>query len=124
MAIELALAEIDLTELKGLTKSKKYLRIALGKSNMIIPTDKNIKTVTDLRENTMELLKQTKVSGPTMIFHHSKPMAVMLSIDEYSNMTEMLEDYLDIQEAKESEENPQTGGINLKQLAKKYGLSI
>jgi len=91
---------------------------------MIIPTEKNIKTVTDLRERTLELLRQTKSSGPTIIFHHSKPMAIMLSVDEYSNMTEMLEDYLDIQEAKESEENPQTGGINLKQLAKKYGLSI
>lgn len=91
---------------------------------MIIPTEKNIKTVTDLRERTLELLRQTKVSGPTIIFHHSKPMAIMLSIDEYSNMTEMLEDYLDIQEAKDLEENPQKGGLSLKQLAKKYGLNI
>lgn len=70
---------------------------------MIIPTEKNIKTVTDLREKTLELLRQTKSGGPTIIFHHSKPMAVMLSIDEYTNMAEMLEDYLDIQEAKERE---------------------
>lgn len=91
---------------------------------MLIPTEKNIKTVTDLRERTLELLRQTKVSGPTIIFHHSKPMAVMLSIDEYSNMAEMLEDYLDIQEAKELEENPQKGGISLKKLAQKYQLDF
>lgn len=90
---------------------------------MIIPTAKNIKTVTDLRERTLQLLRQTKNSGPTIIFHHSKPMAIMLSIDEYSNMTEMLEDYFDTQEAKELEENSQKGGISLKQLAKKYGLN-
>lgn len=91
---------------------------------MIIPTEKNIKTVTDLREKTLELLRQTKVSGPTIIFHHSKPMAVMLSIDEYSNMAEMLEDYLDVQEAKEFEENPQKGGISLKKLAQKYQINF
>ena len=91
---------------------------------MIIPTEKNIKTVTDLRERTLELLRQTKTSGPTIIFHHSKPMAIMLSIDEYSNMSEMIEDYMDIQEAKELEDNPQKGGVNLKQLAKKYDLNL
>ena len=91
---------------------------------MIIPNEKNIKTVTDLRERTLELLRQTKISGPTIIFHHSKPMAIMLSLDEYSNMTEMLEDYMDIQEAKDLEDNPQKGGINLKKLAKKYSVDI
>lgn len=91
---------------------------------MIIPTEKNIKTVTDLRENTMELLRQTKSSGPTIIFHHSKPMAVMLSIDEYSNMAEMLEDYLDTQEAKELEEHPEKGGVTLEEFAKEYKLKL
>lgn len=91
---------------------------------MLIPTEKNIKTVTDLRERTLELLRKTKSSGPTIIFYHSKPMAVMLSIDEYSNMAEMLEDYLDTQEAKELEEDPQKGGLSLKQIAKKYQLNF
>ncbi len=87
---------------------------------MIIPTAKNTKTITDLREKALEMLEQTKKSGPTFIFHHSKPKAVMLSIEEYSNMMEMLEDYFDSLKAKELEENPQRGGISLDQLIKKY----
>lgn len=89
---------------------------------MIMPTSKNTKTITDLREKAVELLEQTKKSGPTFIFHHSKPKAVMLSIDEYSNMMEMLEDYFDSLTAKELEENPQKGGTSLEQLSKKYNL--
>ena len=91
---------------------------------MIIPTAKNTKTITDIREKAIELLEDTKKSGPTFIFHHSKPKAVMLSIEEYSNMMEMLEDYFDSLKGKELEENPQKGGIALEQLAKKYRLSV
>lgn len=89
---------------------------------MIMPTAKNTKTITDLRERALDLLKQTKKEGPTFIFHHSKPKAVMLSIEEYSNLMEMLEDYFDTLTAKELEENPQKGGISLEQLTKKYHL--
>lgn len=89
---------------------------------MIIPTDKNTKTITDLREKAVELLEQTKKSGPTFIFHRSKPKAVMLSIEEYSTLMEMLEDYFDSLKAQELEENPEKGGVNLEQLAKKYNL--
>lgn len=89
---------------------------------MIIPTDKNTKTITDLREKAVELLEQTKKSGPTFIFHRSKPKAVMLSIEEYSTLMEMLEDYFDSLKAQELEENPEKGGISLEQLAKKYNL--
>lgn len=91
---------------------------------MIIPTAKNTKTITDLREKALELLEQTKKLGPTFIFHHSKPKAVMLSIEEYSNMIAMLEDYFDSLKAKELEENPQRGGISLDQLIKKYNLNV
>lgn len=89
---------------------------------MFIPTAKNTKTVTDLREKPVELLDQIQKSGPAFIFQHSKPKAVMLSIEEYANMVEMLEDYFDSLKAKELEENPQKGGISLAQLAKKYRL--
>ncbi|MDO8573560.1 MAG: type II toxin-antitoxin system prevent-host-death family antitoxin [Candidatus Daviesbacteria bacterium] len=90
---------------------------------MIMPTAQNTKTITDLREKALELLEQTKKAGPTFIFHHSKPRAVMLSIEEYSNMMEMLEDYFDSLKAKDLEENLQKGGITLDTLIKKYHLS-
>ena len=91
---------------------------------MIIPTSRNTKTITDLREKTVELLEQIKNSGPTFIFHHSKPKAVMLSIEEYSNMMSMLEDYFDALKAKEMEEEGAKGGISLDQLIKKYQLNV
>lgn len=91
---------------------------------MIIPTAKNTKTITDLREKAVELLAQIKSSGPTFIFHRSKPKAVMLSIEEYSNMMEMLEDYFDSLKAQELEENPEKGGITLEALIKKYNVAV
>lgn len=91
---------------------------------MIIPTIKNTKTITDLRENAVEMLEQARKIGPTFIFHHSKPKAVMLSIEEYSNMMEMLEDYFDALKAKELEEEGEKGGISLDQLIKKYQLNV
>lgn len=91
---------------------------------MIIPTTKNTKTVTDLRERAVEMLEQTKKIGPTFILHRSKPKAVMLSIEEYSNMMEMLEDYFDALKAKELEEEGEVGGISLDQLIRKYNLTV
>jgi len=91
---------------------------------MIIPTAENTKTITDLREKAVELLEQIKSSGPTFIFHHSKPKAVMLSIEEYSNIMEMMEDYFDSLKAKELEESPEKGGITLAALIKKYNVAV
>ena len=91
---------------------------------MLIPTVKNTRTITDLREKALEMLEQTKKVGPTFIFHHSKPKAVMLSIEEYSNMVEMLEDYFDTLKAKTLEEEDEKGGISLEQLIKKYNLNV
>ena len=91
---------------------------------MVIPTIKNTKTITDLRENTVDMLEQTEKGGPTFIFHHSKPKAVMLSIEEYSNMVEMLEDYFDAIKAKSLEDEGEKGGIELDQLIKNYQLNV
>lgn len=91
---------------------------------MIIPTIKNTKTITDLREKTVEILEQTKKTGPTFIFHRSRPKAVMLSVDEYANIIEMLEDYFDSLRAQELEENPENGGLELSELIKKYKLNV
>lgn len=81
---------------------------------MIIPTDKNIKTVTDLRENPIALLEQISKSGPAFIFQHSKPKAVMLSIEEYSNMIEVVEDHM-----KKNLNKAKQGSLELLKLAQK-----
>ena len=91
---------------------------------MLMPTTQNTKTVTDLRERAVELLSQLKKGGPTYIFLHNKPKAVMLSMEEYQELLETLEDYTDALSAKEIEANPEKGGKTISQLAKKYNLNV
>lgn len=63
---------------------------------MMIPVANDIKTVTDLRENTLALLNGIqKRSRPTIIMHHNSPKAVMLSIKKYNQLVEAVEDYMD-----------------------------
>ena len=62
----------------------------------MIPTAQNVKTITDLRERALELLDQVKKSAePVYVFHRSKPKAVILSIEEFSKLKELIEDLED-----------------------------
>ena len=64
----------------------------------------NLKTVTNLREKTMLILKQAqKTVEPMYILHHSKPQAVLLGIDAYSKLRDLAEDAIDTQSAQEYE---------------------
>lgn len=91
---------------------------------MLMPTIRNTKTITDLREKALQLLSQVQKEGPAYIFHHSKPRAVMLSMDAYAGILDTLEDHLDTIKARQLEENPEIGGISLVELAKKYKLNV
>ena len=96
---------------------------------MMIPTADDIKTVTDLRENTLSLLALVqKKDRPTIIMHNNSPKAVMLSIDEYNNLMEAIEDYRDELEAIELEKQAKKATknelITLKDIAKKHRLKI
>lgn len=67
-------------------------------------TSKNVKTISDMRENARGLLREAKSSDtPLYIFYRSKPEAVMLSLEEYQKMADMVEDYLDGIRARELE---------------------
>ena len=69
---------------------------------MIMPTEENTKTVTDLREDVVKILASLqKQKGPQFIFYKSKPKAVLLAIKEYQGLLELLEDYEDSLEASE-----------------------
>lgn len=92
---------------------------------MIIPTAENVKTVTDLRENIINILAAVnKREGPTYIFHHSRPRAILLSIEEYIKLQELLEDYSDAIEAMELEKNPEKGGQSLEEVAHELGITL
>ena len=58
---------------------------------MLIPTKKNIATVTDLRTRTIDLLKEVEKEGVKYVFQRSDPKAVLLSMEEYENLIEDLE---------------------------------
>ena len=71
---------------------------------MLIPTPQNTKTVSDLRERPVELLKILGSSyGPLYIFYRSKPNAVMISLEAYQKLLDLAEDYLDSLKAEEYE---------------------
>lgn len=62
----------------------------------MIPTAQNTKTITDLREKALDLLDQVEeTTEPVFVFHNSKPRAVLMSIDEYSKLKELIEDLED-----------------------------
>jgi len=67
---------------------------------MLIPTKYNTKTITEIRENTLGVLRDAAEKGLVYVTHHSKPQAVIIDIDEFVSMQEMLEDYQDLQDAR------------------------
>ena len=91
---------------------------------MFIPTSDNTKNITDLRENTIQLLKDVNRLGTVYIMQRSDPKAVMLSIDEFKRMQELLEDYLDELDAKELSNEPLGKLTPHSEIVKKYAKKI
>ena len=91
---------------------------------MLIPTSNTISTVTDLRINTIKVLKDVQKNGMKYVFSRSKPEAVLLSMDEYRRMIEKIEDQTDSQFAIELSKLPKTNSISLENVAKEYGVDL
>lgn len=87
---------------------------------MLIPTNQNIKTITDMRENALKLLDEVKSQGLIYLFHHSHPKAVMLSIDEFQKINELLEDHLDELEASKLAKEERGERIPFSKIISKY----
>ena len=87
---------------------------------MLIPTSKNVKTITDMREDALGLLEQVKQNGVTYIFHRSEPKVVMMDIDEFVRMQELLEDYFDEIDVQELEKKPIGKLIPEEDIIKEY----
>jgi len=63
---------------------------------MIVPTDKDISTITDMREKTLKILQMVQnKKKPTIIMYRNSPKAILLSVKRYNQLMDMLEDYLD-----------------------------
>lgn len=89
---------------------------------MLIPTAKNTKTITDMREDALGVLKDVEKIGITYIFHHSKPKVVMLPVETFVRLNEILEDYFEEQELQKILAKPVKLGKSLAEINKEYGL--
>ncbi len=69
----------------------------------MIPTKKNVRTITDMRERALKLLKEVKSSRePIYIFNRSNPEAVLLDVESFKNLMEQLEDARDARDLEEA----------------------
>lgn len=95
---------------------------------MLIPTNQNVRTISDMRENALQLLKDTEKEGPTYIFHRSKPKAVILAMKEFIKIQELFEDYHDemlaIRLERKLKKTLKKDLIPLSKLAKKHGVKM
>lgn len=87
---------------------------------MILPTSQNVKTVTDLREDTLGVLRDVQKFGLVYLFQHSDPKAVVISMNEFAKLQEAYEDYIDNQEAAELEAEDTSDAVEFKTIAHKY----
>ena len=87
---------------------------------MLIPTVQNVKTITDMREDALNLLNEVDENGLAYIFHRSEPKAVILSIKDFIFLQEALENLQDFKDAKSLTEEKRGNGVSLKSIAKKY----
>ena len=91
----------------------------------MLPLADDYKTVTDLRENTVALLRLLeKKRNPTIIVHRNSPKAVMISISEYNRMLQSLEDNYDEQLALALEKEPKRNGVPLEEVARELGVKL
>jgi len=84
----------------------------------------NIRTVTDMRINTIGLLKQVKKHGYKYIFRGSVPEAVLVDIKQYHKWMDELEDQRDAEYAKKLVSEPKGEGKTLDAVAKEYGIEL
>lgn len=61
-------------------------------------TKDNIIPISKMRTDTKAVLKKLKSHQPLYLFSRSAPQAVLLGIDDYVSLQEMVEDYEDIRD--------------------------
>lgn len=85
---------------------------------MFIPAKDNIRTITDMREDALKLLTEVKKRGFLYLFHHSDPKAVVLSLEEFQRLHDLVEDHIDEKEAEILSFEKRGRGTPLKKILK------
>ena len=91
---------------------------------MLLPTKANISTVTDMRIDTLGLLKRVKRDNFKYVFNRSTPEAILLSMVEYERMLRRLEDAEDKLAALTMAKESRGRGVSLKKAMKEYGVKV
>jgi hypothetical protein len=73
-----------------------------------------------MREDAVGLLKDVQKLGMAYIFYRSRPKAVIMKIEEFKLLQELLDDYQDEMEAKKLSREKRGKGISLTEIVKKY----
>lgn len=85
---------------------------------------KTIRTISDLRENPLEVLEAARKLGePIYLFYRSKPKSVVLDLGQFNQFLELLEDYHDAAKIKETLEDSQTEFEPFEKFWKKAGFA-
>ena len=87
---------------------------------MFIATRDNTKTITDIREDAIGVLNEANQKGLLYVSYRSRPQAVLIDIDEFTRLMDMLEDYQDNLEAKKLAKIPRGKGVPLSEVKKMY----
>lgn len=83
---------------------------------MLIPTTKNVKTITDMREDALGLLELVQKNGLAYIFHRSQPRAVLMNIEDFISLQNVLEDFEDFQDVEKLKKEPRGKGVPLAKI--------
>lgn len=85
---------------------------------------KTIRTISDLRENPLEVLKAAeKLGEPIYLFYRSKPKGVLVDLDKFNELMEFVEDYMDALKIKEVLEDEETEFEPLEKFWKRHGFA-
>ena len=85
----------------------------------------NLQSITDLRENANQFISQlNKTQQPTIILKGNKPKMVVLSIDYYNKLLDLIEDNEDAFLASELISKAKPGGKDLKTVAQQLNISL
>lgn len=84
-----------------------------------------IKSLTDLRLDPAGVIKLAEnLAEPVYIFNRSKPLSVIMAIDEYENLIDRLDDALDTVEIKKIKKSSKKSDfVSLKYVKKELGIS-
>lgn len=90
---------------------------------MLIPTPQNVKTVTDMRERALSLIKDVQRLGVAFLFQRSDPKLVLLSLDEYQRLAELAQEQIEVTEAEKILLDKGVKFLPIERFWKKYKLA-